>query len=1126
MKCPKCQSDNESDALFCNECGAKLGFACSLCGKVNPPGSKFCNKCGQVLGETPRPILTPVTFDVLEPKSYTPRRLAEKILTHRSSIEGERKIVTVMFADVAGFTSLSEKLDPEDVHRIMDGCCRILVDEIHRCEGTIGEFLGDGVMALFGAPIAYEDHAQRACYAALAIQKTLTEYQEKIRKDYGQEFRMRIGLNSGPVVVGSIGDDLHMDYTAIGDTINLASRMEGLAQPGTVLLSRDTYRLVKDYFDLNSMGPLEVKGKEEPQEAFELVKAGGAATRLEASMARGLTRFVGRENSMGVLIEAYEKVKNGTGQVISIVGEAGVGKSRLLFEFRHRLPQEEFGYLEGHCIHYGGAMPYLPILDILRSFFEISEGERELVIRKRVEERILGLDEKLQGILSPIQDLLSLKVEDETFLKLEPKQRREKLFEALRDLIIRGSQERPLILAIEDLHWIDKTSEEFLDYLIGWLANIKVLLILLHRPEYPHRWDGKSYFNRIGLDQLTLKSSAALVRAILQGGETAPELSSLILNRAAGNPLFMEELTYNLLDNGSIQKKEDRFILAQDVSRIQVPDTIQGIITARMDRLEESLKRIMQVAAVIGREFAFRILEALLEIKEGLKSGLVNLQGLEFIYAKSLYPELEYMFRHALVQEVAYNSLLINRRKEIHEKIGQAIESLHTQRLEEFYEMLAYHYSKSGNLLKAYEYLKQAGRKAVKNDALFESLRLYKEAVGVLLKLPQTDENKREQIDLILSMQFSELRTGFSEDYLPLLQKAEALAEELDDSKNRLIARSNLGIYYIIKGGDPELACNYLDSCIGHPELVQDIEFMVRTGIDLCISCIISGNAQRINRIAPTIISLIESRQTQAEFFGVPFNPYSLILAIWGMNTGACGHFEEGEELLDKALAFAEKINHQATLGMVQYFYGLLLTTKGEGTRAAGILKKAVNNFEESQSMVSLGMAWACLGYAHWLTGEYQTALEFTKKGLMIHSDLGMPSNRSLCHYYCGLAHFGLSDLEQAKIQTEQAVQCSLINNEKLVQGISKISLGQILAKAYSGQIEIAEEHIRQGIRLLEELEIPSCSVLGYLRLGEVFAESGRKEEALTNLKKAETMFQEMGMDYYLERTQEMLGKL
>lgn len=282
-----------------------------------------------------------------QPQSYTPKHLADKILNTRSALEGERKLVTVMFADVTGFTAISEKLDPEDVHRIMDGCCRILMDEIHKYEGTINQFTGDGIMALFGAPIAHEDHAQRACYAALAIQKDLAEYGEKIRKDYDQEFKMRIGLNSGSVVVGAIGDDLRMDYTAIGDTINLAARMEGLAQPGTVLLSGNTHRLVKDYFDLKPIGPLEVKGKEEPQEAFELAKAGGAATRLEASMARGLTRFVGRENSMVILIEAYEKIKNGAGQVVGVVGEAGVGKSRLLFEFRHRLPQGEYGFPEG-----------------------------------------------------------------------------------------------------------------------------------------------------------------------------------------------------------------------------------------------------------------------------------------------------------------------------------------------------------------------------------------------------------------------------------------------------------------------------------------------------------------------------------------------------------------------------------------------------------------------------------------------------------------------------------------------------------------------------------------------------------------------------------------------------------
>ena len=323
----------------------------------------------------------------------------------------------------------------------------------------------------------------------------------------------------------------------------------------------------------------------------------------------------------------------------------------------------------------------------------------------------------MRHVIPPFQELLSLKVDDEEFAKLEPKQKREKTFEAIRDLLIRGSQDRPLVLVVEDLHWIDKTTEEFLTYMIGWLPKTRILLLLLYRPEYTHQWGSKSYYSMIGVGQLSTSTSAELVAAILEGGDVVPELRELILNRAAGNPLFMEELTHTLLQNGSIQKKDDQFVLARDVSSVQVPDTIQGIIAARMDRLEESLKRIMQVAAVIGREFAFRILETITEMKEELKSGLVNLQGLEFIYEKSLFPDLEYIFRHALVQEVAYNSLLINRRKEIHEKIGRAIESLYPQRLEEFCEMLAYHYSKSGNLSKAYEYLKASAEKAVRNDA-------------------------------------------------------------------------------------------------------------------------------------------------------------------------------------------------------------------------------------------------------------------------------------------------------------------------------------------------------------------------------------------------------------------------
>lgn len=658
MKCLKCQFENREEAKFCKKCGNKLELLCPSCVHPYQPDSIFCDECGHDLREA-KPA---APIDYSEPQSYTPKFLADKILTTRSSIEGERKLVTVLFADVAGYTALADKLDPEEVHQIMDGAFKILMDEIHRFEGTINQFTGDGIMALFGAPMAHEDHAQRACHAALSIQKAIAEYGAKVEKESGVEFKMRIGLNSGPVIVGSIGDDLRMDYTAVGDTTNLASRIENMARPGTSLISGHTHRLARAFFEFKSLGKVEVKGKAELQEVYEIIKAGEVETRIAASVAKGLTRFIGRKKELEALEEAFEKAESGPGQVVGIVGEAGVGKSRLMLELRNTLPAERHGYLEGQCLHFGGSMAYLPVLDILRSYFEIKEGDRAFFIKQKLEDKILLLDEKLQDILPPFHELLSLEVENKAYQKLEPMQKRENTFEAIRNLLVRESQNRPIVLVVEDLHWIDKTSEEFLSYLIEWLANTRILLILIYRPEYTHTWGSKSYYTKIGLDQLSTKTSAELVQSILEGGEIAPELRELILSRAAGNPFFMEEFAHTLLENGSIQQKDNQYVLGRKASDIQVPDTIQGIIAARMDRLEDNLKRTMQVASVIGKDFAFRILQTIMGMKEGLKSHLLNLQGLEFIYEKSLFPELEYVFKHALTQEVAYNSLLQKKR--------------------------------------------------------------------------------------------------------------------------------------------------------------------------------------------------------------------------------------------------------------------------------------------------------------------------------------------------------------------------------------------------------------------------------------------------------------------------------
>jgi len=824
MKCPNCGFENPEGMKFCGGCGAKLEYICPNCNYSNPPQFKFCGECGHELRGSNEPELESQpesAIDYTAPESYTPKHLVDKILTDRGAIEGERKIVTVLFADVAGFTSISEKLDPEEVHQIMDGTFKILMDEIHKYEGTINQFTGDGVMSLFGAPVAHEDHAQRACHAALSIQRAIQDYGDTIHREYGVEFKMRIGLNSGPVVVGSIGDDLRMDYTAVGDTTNLAARMESMTKPGAILVSESTHKIALNYFEFESLGKIEVKGKEEAQESYELIKTSEVETRIDASVAKGLTKFVGRKNSMAALMETSDKVQSGSGQVVGVVGEAGVGKSRLLLELRSDFPQGEFTYLEGRCLQYGGSIIYMPILDTLRSFFEIKEGDREIIIRNKIKEKALSLDEKLERTLPSFQDLFSLKVEDGEYCKLEPQQKRERTFEAIRDLFIRESQDRLLVLAIEDLQWIDKTSEEFLDYLIGWLANTRILLILLYRPEFTHQWGSKSYYTKIGLDQLGAEPSAELVQAMLEDGEVVPELRELILNRAAGNPLFMEEFTHTLLETGSIERKDSQYVLSRESSDIQVPDTIQGIISARMDRLEDNLKRIMQIASVIGKEFAFHILQTITGMRDELKFHLLNLQGLEFIYEKTLFPELEYIFKHALTQEVAYNSLLLKRRKEIHEKIGNAIEELYPERLEEFYEMLAYHYSKSENLEKAYQYLKLAGDKATRNYSHRDALNFFKKAIDTLDHLPETDETKREQIEVRLLMGIPMVTLSFPEDSLTILREGESLSKEVGDEKSLAIFYRSLSYYYSLKE-DPLLGIKYGEDSFREAEKIQE----------------------------------------------------------------------------------------------------------------------------------------------------------------------------------------------------------------------------------------------------------------------------------------------------------------
>ena len=724
MKCPKCQFDNREGAKFCKECGSKVELQCPSCGFQYQLGCKFCDECGHDLRASKE--APPIDLD--QPQSYTPKFLADKILTSRSSIEGERKLVTVLFADVANYTSMSEKLDPEEVHQIMDGCFKILMEEIHRYEGTINQFTGDGVMALFGAPVAHEDHAQRACYAALSIQRAVGDYGEKVMKDTGAEFKMRIGLNSGPVIVGSIGDDLRMDYTAVGDTTNLAARIQQITKPGQICVSEETHNIIRDYFQDELAEETALKGKAQPQRIYHMIsERPGVTTRFQAGMVRGITDLVGRRPEMEALMGALERAKEGEGQVVDIVGEAGVGKSRLVFEFQ-RMFEEEVTFLAGNCIQYGRNINFFTVIDIVKGAFGIEEGLTEKEVGNLIEEKAT---EELAQMIPFYRSLLSLNVDDPKFNALEPEGRKFGTFEAVKNLLFSLSKQKPLVVFLDDVQWIDNISEALFSYFARCIIDQSGLMFAAYRPEGSPPWAQGAHYQRLGIETLSSRSSVKLIRNMLDVPTLEPELEEKIVEKTEGNPFFVEEIVRELLDRGDIVKSGEKYICARPIDQCEIPNTVQGVLAARMDRLSEDLKRTMQVASVIGRDFMFRLLKSIMELGEELRTQMTNLVGLEILYEKTLYPELEYIFKHALTQEVAYESLLKQRRQEIHGRVARTIEELYADQIQEHYESLAHHYDRSGNTIKAVEYLLLSGEKSNQYGAVQAACEFLEKALEI-----------------------------------------------------------------------------------------------------------------------------------------------------------------------------------------------------------------------------------------------------------------------------------------------------------------------------------------------------------------------------------------------------------
>jgi class 3 adenylate cyclase/tetratricopeptide (TPR) repeat protein len=1121
MKCPRCQHDNETSAKFCEECAAPLARACAKCGRPLSSTAKFCPECAHPTGQPAAPVPAH-RFD--SPESYTPKHLVEKILTSKSALEGERKQVTVLFADMKGSMELLADRDPEEARKILDPVLEQMMEAVHRYEGTVNQVMGDGIMALFGAPLAHEDHAVRACYAALRMQTSVKRYAEAARRDHGVNVQIRVGLNSGEVVVRAIGSDLHMDYTAVGQTTHLAARMEQIADPGAIVITPHTLRLAEGYVEVRSLGPIPVKGLADPIEIFELKGAGAARTRLQAAAPRGLTRFVGRDTEIEHLRRVLAEAQAGHGQVVAVVGEAGVGKSRLVHEFTHSHRVQDWLIMEGAAASYGKATSYLPVIDLLKGYFKIGDRDDHREMRAKVVGRVLGLDRAMEALLAPLLALLDVPIEDEAWGKLDPPERRRRTLDAIRHLLARESQAQPLLVVFEDLHWADAETQAVLDSLVDSVSSARMLLLVNYRPEYQHRWGSKTAYSHLRLDSLRAEGAAELLAVLLGPDPGLASLTQMLVKR--GNPFFLEETVRTLVETGTLAGERGAYRLTRPVETLQVPATVQTILAARIDRLPTEEKRLLQAASVIGKDVPYALLAAIAEQpEETLRRGLAHLQEAEFLHETQIFPDLEFTFEHALTHDVAYGGLLGERRRDLHASVATAIERLYGDRLVEQVERLAHHARQGEVWDKAVRYLRQAGSKAFLRSGHREAATCFEQALDALRRLPETPDVIAESLDLRFDLRGALMPLGEFGRLGALLDEAEGLAEAAGD-QYRLGHALTYKTMQFVHAGNLEAAFQTGRRALAIGESQSVVAIQVVANWYLATACVRRGDCREAVRHCEAAISLIPEELKQQRFGQTSIVASS---ARWtlAIALGALGRFPEAFGRLREAMQIAEEVGHVWTLLFPLIGLGTLKLDQGDFAGAVAPLERGLDLCRTREAPLLLhDFAWA-LGAACHGTGRRADGV-----ALMEEAARGVAERN---RRWTGWANYDgalggaylldgrLSDatriaqdgLAAARRLGEREVECRLLR-----------LLGDISAHPDRFDVDAAEAHYRQALALAEELSLRPLVAHCHRGFGKLCARTGKREQAREYLTTATTMYREMDMRFCLEQAEAEIGGL
>ena len=1002
----------------------------------------------------------------------------------------------------------------------MDEIYEILIREVYRYEGTVNEMPGDGVMALFGAPRSLESAPQRAVQAAFSVHREIARYSDQTRgKRSGASIRLRIGIHTGSVVFGALGNDLRAELKVVGDTVILAKRMEEIAEPGATYATAEIFMGAEGFFRFESLGERTVKGKKDPLKVYRAIAPRTMNTRFEVNIERGLTPFVGRERELELLLDGFERAKGGRGQAFSIVADHGIGKTRLLYEFAKAVASEDKIYRHTTCLSYRQSEAYHPVTVMLKANFDIQEGDSDREIRDKVADALEKTQVEPANTLPYLLELLSVK-ESGVAETLSPEERKRGFVDALRTIVLKNSEIKPLIMVIEDLQYMDRSSEEALRDLLEGIGGSRIMLLLTYRPGFALTWGDKTYHSRLTLSHLTRRESLTMASHCLGSGTLHSDLEKLVLEKTDGIPLFIEELLASLRDTGIIARRENRYEIVQDTQTLSIPTTIHGVLMARVDLLPENAKGVLRTGSVVGREFSHELMQRVSDLPDQeLRANLAVLKDSELVYSRGVLPQVSYFFEHAYAREAVYDSILTGRRGKIHEKIGLALEALHSARLEEFYELLAYHYSKSPNLEKAYRYLRLSGEKAARNYANQEAFRLFKDAISTLDSLPATEETGRAQVEVRLSMYIPMLFLDFPENSLEILQEGERLAKELADEKSLATFYSRLGHYYTVKGRNPRLGFEYLEKCLKEAHKIEDIDLIAPAALSLCESLNEYGEYTKIADLIPSILALLEENELCN---GV----YSELCIHCGSSLGNLGNYQEGEGLIEKGLNNAVEVGDPLDMSFGEMASGLFYALRGNGGSATEHFRRSLVHSEEADWDFMIGAAWSGLGFSHYLLGDPATAQRYIERGIKIQTESSAGNVNTLHYCFLGMVHCDLGDPEQAQEVLVKILESSHRDNKKQIEGLSSMLLGRALAKADASQADEAESSMLQGMEMLEALQLRPLCCWGHCFLGEFYTDTSQRDKAIKHLQKSETASREMGMDYWRNRAQEILARL